>query len=117
MRKLIMLGIVGYLGYAYHQGSLNIPFLAHEQSPVISNQNPVGLISITQPTARLVSNARNSATTANTAETHNPYRCDGRQHCSQMSSYQEALFFLRNCPNTKMDGDGDGIPCEAQFRR
>lgn len=45
------------------------------------------------------------------------YRCDGRQHCSQMSSYDEAVFFLRNCPNTKMDGDGDGIPCERQFGR
>ncbi|SNY48880.1 Excalibur calcium-binding domain-containing protein [Arsukibacterium tuosuense] len=43
------------------------------------------------------------------------FRCDGRQHCSQMTSYEEAVFFLRNCPNTKMDGDGDGIPCERQF--
>ena len=45
------------------------------------------------------------------------YRCDGRQHCSQMKSYEEAKFFIRNCPNTKMDGDHDGIPCERQFRR
>lgn len=47
----------------------------------------------------------------------NNFRCDGRQHCSQMRSYDEAVFFLRNCPNTKMDGDGDGIPCERQFGR
>lgn len=44
------------------------------------------------------------------------FSCDGRQHCSQMGSYEEALYFLKNCPNTKMDGDGDGIPCESQFR-
>lgn len=44
-----------------------------------------------------------------------PYRCDGRTHCSQMSSYEEAVFFIRNCPNTQMDGDHDGIPCERQF--
>ncbi|QIC72880.1 cold shock domain-containing protein [Acinetobacter indicus] len=44
------------------------------------------------------------------------FKCDGREHCSQMKSYEEALFFIRNCPNTKMDGDGDGIPCESQFR-
>ena len=43
------------------------------------------------------------------------FRCDGREHCSQMHSYEEALFFIQNCPNTKMDGDGDGIPCERQF--
>ncbi|OTG65616.1 cold shock domain-containing protein [Acinetobacter silvestris] len=45
------------------------------------------------------------------------FSCDGRQHCSQMRSYEEALFFIRNCPNTKMDGNRDGIPCEKQFRR
>lgn len=41
-----------------------------------------------------------------------PYRCDGRQHCSQMTSCEEAKWFVRNCSDTKMDGDGDGIPCE-----
>ena len=45
------------------------------------------------------------------------YRCDGRQYCSQMSSYEEAKFFIENCPNTKMDGDNDGVPCERQFGR
>lgn len=44
------------------------------------------------------------------------FSCDGRQHCSQMSSYEEALYFVQNCPNTKMDGDGDGIPCENDSR-
>ncbi|WP_301003560.1 excalibur calcium-binding domain-containing protein [Arsukibacterium sp.] len=32
-----------------------------------------------------------------------------------MNSRAEAEYFLRNCPDTKMDGDGDGIPCERQF--
>ena len=45
------------------------------------------------------------------------FKCDGRQHCSQMRSYEEAKYFLRNCPNPKMDGDSDGIPCERQFGR
>lgn len=44
----------------------------------------------------------------------NKYVCDGRQHCSQMRSCEEATWFIRNCPNTKMDGEGDGIPCEQQ---
>lgn len=44
------------------------------------------------------------------------YNCDGRQHCSQMNSRAEAEFFVRNCPGTKMDGDGDGIPCENDSR-
>jgi len=45
------------------------------------------------------------------------YKCDGRQHCSQMKSYEEAKYFIQHCPNTKMDGDNDGIPCERQFGR
>lgn len=40
--------------------------------------------------------------------------CDGRVHCSEMKSCDEARFFVRNCPNTKMDGDGDGEPCESE---
>ena len=43
------------------------------------------------------------------------FRCDGRQHCSEMRSYDEALYFNKNCPDTKMDGNHDGIPCEKQF--
>jgi hypothetical protein len=45
------------------------------------------------------------------------FRCDGRTHCSQMTSCAEATYFLRNCPNTKMDGNNDGIPCESQWCR
>lgn len=43
------------------------------------------------------------------------FRCDGREYCSQMKSYEEAKFFLNHCPNVKMDGDKNGIPCEKQF--
>ncbi len=43
------------------------------------------------------------------------YVCDGRQHCSQMHSCEEATWFIQHCPNTKMDGEGDGIPCEQQW--
>lgn len=43
------------------------------------------------------------------------YSCDGRTYCSQMSSCAEAKYFLAHCPGVKMDGDGDGIPCERQW--
>ncbi len=41
--------------------------------------------------------------------------CDGRTMCSQMTSCAEAKYFIRNCPNTQMDGDDDGVPCESQW--
>lgn len=43
------------------------------------------------------------------------FSCDGRKHCSQMTSCAEATYFLQNCSNTKMDGNNDGIPCEKQW--
>lgn len=49
-------------------------------------------------------------------ELQQSFQCDGRQHCSQMRSRAEAEFFVANCPNTKMDGDHDGIPCERDSR-
>lgn len=43
------------------------------------------------------------------------FKCDGRTTCSQMTSCEEATFFLRHCPDTQMDGNGDGEPCEQQW--
>ena len=43
------------------------------------------------------------------------FRCDGRTHCSQMTSCAEAKYFLAHCPNTQMDGNHDGEPCERQW--
>jgi cold shock CspA family protein len=43
------------------------------------------------------------------------FRCDGRTHCSQMHSCAEAVYFLKHCPGTQMDGNHDGEPCEQQW--
>ncbi|KWR76547.1 hypothetical protein RM96_32720 [Cupriavidus sp. IDO] len=43
------------------------------------------------------------------------FRCEGKTMCHQMRSCEEATFYLQNCPGTKMDGDGDGIPCERSL--
>lgn len=51
------------------------------------------------------------------AATEATFRCKGKKHCSQMSSCEEARFYLNNCPGTKMDGDRDGVPCESQWCR
>lgn len=44
-----------------------------------------------------------------------PFSCDGRTHCSQMTSCEEAQYFLAHCPGVKMDGDDNGVPCERQW--
>lgn len=43
------------------------------------------------------------------------FSCDGRQHCSQMTSCAEATYFIQHCPNAQMDGNNDGVPCEQQW--
>ena len=43
------------------------------------------------------------------------FECDGRIHCSEMTSCEEATYFIQHCPNAKMDGDYDGVPCERQW--
>ncbi|WP_370589957.1 excalibur calcium-binding domain-containing protein [Undibacterium sp. 14-3-2] len=61
--------------------------------------------------------APKSAVDAQTSEqtTSAVFQCDGRTLCSQMTSCAEATFFLKNCPNVKMDGNYDGVPCEQQW--
>ena len=44
-----------------------------------------------------------------------PAGCDGRTMCSEMTSCAEATWFINNCPNTTMDGNHDGVPCEMQW--
>lgn len=43
------------------------------------------------------------------------YSCQGKIYCSEMSSCQEAKFYIKNCEGTKMDGNNDGVPCESQW--
>lgn len=49
------------------------------------------------------------------AAPNSSFKCDGRTHCSQMTSCAEATFFLKHCPGVKMDGNNDGVPCERQW--
>lgn len=56
-----------------------------------------------------------AATQADDQNVSMRFHCDGRTYCSQMTSCAEATFFLRNCPNVKMDGNHNGVPCEQQW--
>ncbi|WP_295583017.1 excalibur calcium-binding domain-containing protein [uncultured Lamprocystis sp.] len=72
-------------------------------------------LSYTAFTSRYSGAAAEYATPTVSAAPRQTFRCDGRTRCSQMNSCAEALYFLRNCPNTQMDGDNDGEPCEQQW--
>lgn len=91
MKRLVifaLLFVFAWQGYGKYQ--------AHSQAS--ADTEPIADITQTPPTAA-----------------SNIYRCDGRTYCSQMTSCEEATFFLKNCPGVKMDGNNDGIPCEKQW--
>lgn len=39
--------------------------------------------------------------------------CGKKQHCSEMTSCEEAKYYLTECSAKLLDGDGDGTPCES----
>lgn len=93
--RLIGLGLVAALGgYGYTH---------YEKQVSAARAAPQGVWSATEPAAERAA-----------APASPSFRCDGRTHCSQMTSCKEATFFLKNCPGVQMDGNNDGIPCEKQ---
>lgn len=43
--------------------------------------------------------------------------CSPRKHCSAMHSCEEALHYLQQCGGGRIDGDGDGVPCEKLCKK
>jgi len=72
---------------------------------------------VPQPSERSVAPADpfGSSTAARSLQASQAFQCDGRKYCSQMHSCEEAKYFLAHCPDVKIDGDHDGIPCEEQL--
>jgi len=45
-----------------------------------------------------------------------PFTCGTKRYCREMTSCAEARFYLRKCGLTRLDGDGDGVPCAKLCR-
>lgn len=39
--------------------------------------------------------------------------CGSKTYCKEMSSCEEAKYFLNSCNLIRLDGDSDGVPCES----
>ena len=97
---LIIVAIVIF-GFKQYQEFNEAP--AIDEVPVLTNED-------TQPMPMYETKARTQATATPS------FQCEaGKTHCSHMSSCAEATFYIQHCPNTQMDGDDDGIPCERQW--
>lgn len=45
----------------------------------------------------------------------NFFTCDGRNTCGQMTSCEEAKYFIKNCPGMNVTVSGEGVSCERQW--
>ena len=41
------------------------------------------------------------------------FTCGGKRFCQEIRTCAEAVFQLETCGLSRLDGDGDGVPCEA----
>ena len=57
------------------------------------------------------------ATPAPVAANPSGWTCGVKTTCGQMSSCEEATFYLTQCGVKRLDGDGDGIPCASLCHR
>ena len=108
---------LGAFGYSMYQQAERPTVEPQSASPAESTV-PAPQASAPKPTrtrSRQQASAPAVETTTPIPQVSAPYRCDGRTRCSQMTSCAEAMFFLKNCPGTEMDGDSDGVPCEQQW--
>lgn len=99
MKKYMMFLIFIAIGvFAYNKYQAN-----HAAEEALNNPNnrPLSNYYLDNPSNALTSN----------------FTCNGRTYCSEMTSCEEATFFLKNCPDVKMDGNNDGVPCETQWCR
>ena len=44
------------------------------------------------------------------------FTCGRKNYCREMTSCDEAIFYLRRCGLSTIDGDNDGVPCEKICR-
>ena len=44
------------------------------------------------------------------------FSCNSKMTCSAMNSCEEASFYLNSCGISRLDSDGDGVPCESLCR-
>lgn len=50
------------------------------------------------------------------AATNGGFTCGGKRYCREMTSCEEAQFYLTQCGVSSLDGNHDGVPCEKLCR-
>ncbi len=59
---------------------------------------------------------RGDRSAAVSSQSAKAFTCGSKTYCREMTSCDEAMFYLRECGLTRLDGDSDGVPCESICR-
>ncbi len=110
MKKLILVAVILIFAWSYYKKES-----VHLKPIVVNQPDPIGQSTHSDRRAVLKNETQQTDQQA-VSRSEAEFKCDGREYCGQMNSRAEAEFFVKNCPNTKMDGDRDGIPCENDTR-
>ncbi|WP_448121795.1 cold shock domain-containing protein [Xanthomonas arboricola] len=116
-KVMLLLLVAGAGGYAYLDRDALLPAPAPTETASAAPAPATRTLpdrAALQSSPAITPAAAAGTTSATTAPTPH-YSCGGRKHCSQMTSCDDATWVLRNCPDTTMDGDHDGVPCEQQW--
>lgn len=113
---LLVLALVGYRVFQANQTPMQATINDTSNSSTSNSSAPTSLTSKSD-TERFdgISDIPMTYVETDGSNAASRFRCDGRKHCSQMTSCAEATYFIQNCPDTKMDGNRDGVPCEQQW--
>ncbi|MDG4562255.1 MAG: thermonuclease family protein [Candidatus Competibacter sp.] len=64
------------------------------------------------PTSASAPAPASPAASAPTAASSGGFTCAGKRYCREMTSCEEAKFYLNTCGVRSLDGNRDGVPCE-----
>ena len=57
-----------------------------------------------------------TAAPSSAAASSSGFTCAGKRRCGEMTSCEEAKFYLTKCGVSSLDGNKDGVPCETLCR-
>lgn len=57
-----------------------------------------------------------AATVPTVTSNDSPWSCSDKPYCGDMTSCEQAYFFLEQCGLQRLDRDRDGVPCESICR-
>ncbi|MFA5208420.1 MAG: thermonuclease family protein [Candidatus Paceibacterota bacterium] len=100
-------------GYAYEY-TYNTAYKYQKEfkeSQVYAKTNNKGLWSPTTCNGELKSAEPQATNTSSSTSSFGS--CGTKTTCSQMTTCEEARYFLNTCGVTRLDGDSDGVPCQT----